>query len=46
LDSEKVDVDSLSHVPIQDLQKTISANAPRFTFYIFDDGSKESLGML
>ncbi|KAG1050938.1 hypothetical protein G6F55_007713 [Rhizopus delemar] len=43
LDSEKVDVDNLSHVPIKELQKAISANSPRFTFYIFDDGSKESL---
>ncbi|CAO3698797.1 unnamed protein product [Rhizopus stolonifer] len=43
LDNEKVDTDGVNNVSIKELQKTISENAPRFTFYIFDDGSKESL---
>ncbi|CEG69724.1 hypothetical protein RMATCC62417_05749 [Rhizopus microsporus] len=43
LNSEKVDLDTVANVTVNDLQKTISSNAPRFTFYIFDDGSKESL---
>ncbi|KAI9253217.1 hypothetical protein BY458DRAFT_521960 [Sporodiniella umbellata] len=43
LENEKVDVDKAANVTTKELQATISADSPRFTFYIFDDGSKESL---
>ncbi|KAL9548329.1 hypothetical protein MBANPS3_005735 [Mucor bainieri] len=43
LDNEKIDLDNATQVSIQELSKTISATAPRFTFYIYQHGSSESL---
>lgn len=43
LDKEKIDLDNATQVGINELNKTISENAPRFTFYVYDNGSKESL---
>ncbi|CAO3645336.1 unnamed protein product [Mucor hiemalis] len=43
LDNEKIDLDSTADVPIGDLKNTISKNAPRFTFYIYQSGVNESL---
>ena len=44
MDNEKIDLDNATQVPINELSKTISATAPRFTFYIYQHGSSESLG--
>lgn len=43
LDNEKIDLDNTADVSINDLKNTITENAPRFTFYIYENGSKESL---
>lgn len=44
LDNEKIDLDSTADVPIDELKNTISKNAPRFTFYIYQsNGANESL---
>ncbi|KAI8889631.1 actin depolymerizing protein [Backusella circina FSU 941] len=39
LDSEKVDLDNVANVETKELAKTISSNAPRFTFYIFEQSN-------
>lgn len=44
MDNEKIDLDNATQVSINELSKTISENAPRFTFYIYQHGSNESLG--
>ncbi|CEP17458.1 hypothetical protein [Parasitella parasitica] len=43
LDNEKIDFDSKAQVSIDKLSQTINADAPRFTFYIYQRGSTESL---
>ncbi|KAG2215986.1 hypothetical protein INT46_007046 [Mucor plumbeus] len=43
LDNEKIDLDNATQVSINELSKTISEDAPRFTFYIYQHGSNESL---
>ncbi|KAI7906899.1 uncharacterized protein BX663DRAFT_494128 [Cokeromyces recurvatus] len=44
LDSEKIDLDKTANICVDELRKTITENAPRFTFYVYEyQPSTESL---
>ncbi|RCI02509.1 Twinfilin-1, partial [Rhizopus stolonifer] len=43
LENEKIDLDNQDQVSIDQLCKAIRQDAPRFTFYVYENGSTESL---